>query len=82
MCTHTYTHTYLFSGGQVGGPCPLRDSWIISLTNRKWVEFPQCPSPRTRHAMVAVRRERERERERAKIKERGIISFDRLSVVS
>lgn len=47
-------HMSTTSGGQVGGPCPLDDTWTISLSNRRWVEFPRCPSPRTRHGMIMV----------------------------
>ena len=32
-----------FSGGQVGGPCPLDDSWVYS--DNKWSQLKSCSAP-------------------------------------
>jgi len=42
------------SGGQVGGPCPLQDTWRITLEGGVWEELPQCPSPRNGAVMAPM----------------------------
>ena len=42
----------------MGGPCPIEDSWTISLRGNNsgvWQEYPICPSARTRAVLVQVR---------------------------
>ena len=46
-CIHggMFIHIFFpfFSGGQVGGPCPLDDSWIYSDNN--WSQLKSCSTP-------------------------------------
>lgn len=41
-------------GGQVGGPCPLEDSWLLSLEDGDWELIHECPTPRIGGVMVQL----------------------------
>ena len=44
----TFSYNFLFSslsihsGGQVGGPCPIDDSWVLHLSNGSWQPLSSC----------------------------------------
>ena len=42
------------SGGQVGGPCPLGDSWILDSETGVWESFATCVTPAVRASMIMV----------------------------
>ena len=49
-----YYKLHSYSGGQVGGPCPLQDSWLFDLDSAEWTSFSICPLSAVRPNMAAV----------------------------
>ena len=43
------------SGGYVGGPCPLGDSWQYDREEGEWTKLEDCSSPVNDGAMISVR---------------------------
>ena len=41
----TFCFVVYFSGGHVGGPCPLEDSWIYSSSKNTWTRLSSCSIP-------------------------------------
>ena len=42
------------SGGYVGGPCPLGDSWLYDREDNEWTRLEVCSSPVNDGAMIRV----------------------------
>lgn len=45
------------SGGQVGGPCPLEDSWLFKSSSSTWSKLPSCPEPAHSSSFVTLNRQ-------------------------
>lgn len=44
----------LFSGYGKGGPCPSKDSWLLTIDKGDWERLGECPTTKTGAAMVTV----------------------------
>ena len=45
---------FVYSGGQVGGPCPLQDAWMLGAEDGEWESLSSCAFPVVRSSMIAV----------------------------
>ena len=43
-----------FSGYGKGGPCPSKDSWLLTIDKGDWQRLGECPTTKTGAAMVTV----------------------------
>ena len=42
------------SGGFVGGPCPLSDSWVFDREEEEWTKLDDCSTPTSDSVMIHV----------------------------
>ena len=42
------------SGGFVGGPCPLSDSWLFDAEEGEWTKLDDCSTPTNDAVMIRV----------------------------
>lgn len=40
-----FIYLSLHSGGQVGGPCPLEDTWLFQSFDNSWSRLSSCAPP-------------------------------------
>jgi hypothetical protein len=45
---------FLFSGYGKGGPCPSKDSWLLTIDRGQWERLGECPPTKTGATMVTV----------------------------
>ena len=43
-----------FSGYGKGGPCPSKDTWLLTIDKGDWERLGECPTTKTSAAMVTV----------------------------